>query len=177
MFTATLTPQPDGSLLISHPDIWEQKMAACRRSVVANIRGRRVEIFVGMIEAKFNFVKVPLWYVNDYADAAENDERTGQLVVVSDPEACIRWIKAYIPRGVEQDRLLEFYSWFHLPTYWKAKQEQAERELATWEEDRRIERQLWFAREEARLNAEAAALTEEPVSTGNKFHDDEEGSP
>lgn len=160
MIQATLTRQPDGSLLIEVPNVWEKKQAACRRGITANIRGRRLDVFVGMVDSKYNNIKVPLWYFNNYRDAQDYDEPVGQIVVASNPEACIKWLRAYTPRGQEQESLIEYFSWFHMPAWWKARQEQVDKEVVQWEEERRIEKVMWYAKEEERLNQEALSLTE-----------------
>jgi hypothetical protein len=166
MIQAILTPQSDGSLLIEHPDIWEKKNASCQRKFTANVRGRRIEVYVGMLDSKYNVVKIPLYYFNSWRDAEDFDERPGQNVIASSTADCIKWIKAYTPPGPEKDRLLEFFSWLHLTTYMELRRPIWEKESAQWEEDRRIETATWYAREEARMNAEAASL-EEVVGPSN----------
>jgi hypothetical protein len=160
MITAILTQLSDGSLLVEHPNIWERKQAACRRSIIANIRGRRVEVFVGFLSIQGPVIKCLLWYYNNYKDAEDFDERTGQVVVASTPADCIKWIKSYTPRGSEQDYVLDFYSGLHFPTFVEQRQASFAKETVIWEQEQREATALWFAREEARLNAEAASLEE-----------------
>lgn len=160
MIPATTILHPDGTIELRLPDTWPDRMRAARRSFLANIQGRRVEVFVGANQS--------LWYYNTWRDACDFDERTGQHIVAGTAAECIRWIKSYMPRGPEQDRLLEYYTWHDFRHYCEQRVQRDILLLKAWEAEQTQARILWYAREEARLRQEAVELEiheEFPVET------------
>lgn len=152
MIPATIIHDEHGNISILHPNCFTLKVSAVRRSIQANVRGRRLEVHVGMDQQ--------LWYFNTYKEATDFDETPGQNIIAVTAEDCIKWIRSYTPRGPDQESLLEYYAHFHFPTWWKKREEERAREYALWEEDQKISAQIWYAREEARMNAEAESLVE-----------------
>lgn len=161
MITATVLPNPDGTFEITIPDTWPARMRSVRRSFLANIQGRRVEVFVGANQS--------LWYFNNWRDAIDFDERTGQHVVAGTAAECIRWIKSFMPRGPEQDRLLEYYTWHDFSHYCEQRVQRDALSLKQWEEEQDQARILWYAREEARLRQETVDLTLEHETSLEEF--------
>lgn len=150
MIPATTLQNPDGTIELCLPNTWPTRMRSARRSFLANIQGRRVEVFVGANQS--------LWYYNNWRDASDFDERTGQQVVAATAAECIRWIRSYMPRGPEQDSLLEYYTWHDFHHYCEQRVQRDSLLLKAWEEEQDQARVLWYTREEARLRQEAAEL-------------------
>lgn len=161
MIPAILSTLSDGTIVIGHEDTFARKSSTYRLSILANLRGRRLEVIAAANGSS-------LWYYNDFQSAEEWDEPTGQVYAAIGVEACVRWIKAFTARGPDQDRMLEHFSHWHFPTFWKQRQEYRAKEFAQWEADQDESARLWYAREEDRLNAEAKELEEAsefPVET------------
>lgn len=154
MITATITREITGDLTIEPPDVWHLKARAGRRSILANIRGRKVEVFVGMTQE--------LWYFNSDKEAAYYDEQPGQQVVASKPADCVKWIRSHSPRGPEQQSLLDYYVWLDFEYYWQLRMEQSGRDYAAWEQEQDNARTLWYAKQEELLRVQDERQTELP---------------
>lgn len=152
MITATIIRDPiTGDCAIEPPSLWHLKARAGRRSLASNIRGRKIEVFVGMNQE--------LWYFNSDRDAAYYDEPPGQRVVASLSSDCIKWIRSHSARGPEQQSMLDYYIWLDFEHYWQLRSEQAAKELAIWEEEQAQARALWYASQEEMLRVQDAELS------------------
>ncbi len=160
MITATIIREPNGDLLLEIPNIWAAKGECGRRRILANIRGRKVEVFVGLNQE--------LWYFNTWKDAHDFDERCGQQIVAILPEDCVKWIRSHTPKNREQEQLLDYYSWLAFEYYWNLRREKAAAELVIWEQEQETNREFWYARQEAILREEAIQVFE-PEGLDKKF--------
>jgi hypothetical protein len=145
MIIATYHRDHEGNLILDIPNIWAAKSKAARRSILANIRGRKLEVFVGMQQE--------LWYFNTWKDAEYYDEKFGQRIIAVQPDDCVKWLQNYTPRGPDQENLLEYYSW-HAPNYyWQQRRDRDDRILAAWESEQAESRMIFYQREQERLAA------------------------
>lgn len=152
MITATITRDTNGELFIEPPNLWALKARAGRRSLAANIRGRKVDVFVGMNQE--------LWYFNSEREASYYDELPGQRVVASKPADCVKWIRSHSPRGPDQQSMLDYYIWLDFEHYWQLRTEQSAKDLAAWEQEQEQARSIWYARQEELLRQQDIDQTE-----------------